>query len=71
MNWGSIDRIDIASLDIPQYEVMLRGMLGKDRILDIIENFILFQESNKSDCDAEGNKIGDKKTIIKILAGYH
>ena len=71
MNWRSIDGIDVASLDVPQYEVMLRGMLEKERVLDIIENFLLFQESTKSDYDADGNKIGDKKTIIKILAGYH
>ncbi len=71
MNWRSIDGIDVASLDVPQYEVMLRGMLQKERILDIVENFLLFQESTKAEYDAEGNKIGDKKTIIKILAGYH
>lgn len=71
MNWRSIDGINVESLDVPQYEVMLRGMLEKERILDIIENFLLYQESTKSDYDADGNKIGDKKTIIKILAGYH
>uniref|UniRef100_UPI00136A1936 type I restriction endonuclease subunit R n=1 Tax=Clostridium sp. C8-1-8 TaxID=2698831 RepID=UPI00136A1936 len=71
MNWRSVDGIEVASLDIPQYEVMLRGMLEKERVLDIVENFLLFQESTKADYDADGNKIGDKKTIIKILAGYH
>ncbi len=71
MNWRSIDGIDVASLDVPQYEVVLRGMLQKERILDIVENFLLFQESTKAEYDADGNKIGDKKTIIKILAGYH
>ena len=71
MNWRSIDGVDVASLDVPQYEVMLRGMLQRDRILDIVENFLLFQESTKAEYDTDGNKIGDKKTIIKILAGYH
>ncbi len=71
MNWRSVDGIDVASLDVPQYEVMLRGVLQKEKILDIVENFLLFQESTKAEYDADGNKIGDKKSIIKILAGYH
>ena len=71
MNWRSIDGETIASLDVPQYEVMLRGMLSKERLLDIVENFLLFQTSRKADYDANGNKIGDKAVNIKILAGYH
>ena len=71
MNWRSIDGNDVESLDVPQYEVMLRGMLSKERLLDIVENFLLFQTSRKADYDAEGNKIGDKAINIKILAGYH
>lgn len=71
MNWRSIDGIEVESLDVPQYEVMLRGMLSKERLLDIVENFLLFQTSRKADYDAEGNKIGDKAVNIKILAGYH
>lgn len=71
MNWRTIDGMTIESLDIPQYEVMLRGMLGKERILDIIQNFILFQESKEEEKDEEGKKIGDKKMIAKILAAYH
>ncbi|MDQ4678406.1 DEAD/DEAH box helicase family protein, partial [Stenotrophomonas maltophilia group sp. RNC7] len=55
----------------PQYEVMINGMLQKERLLDIIENFLLFQESKEEDFDPNGNKIGDKKTVIKILAAYH
>lgn len=71
MNWRSIDGMDVESLDVPQYEVMLRGMLAKERLLDIVENFLLFQTSRKADYDADGNKIGDKAINIKILAGYH
>ncbi|MGG7058963.1 type I restriction endonuclease subunit R [Clostridium tertium] len=71
MNWRSIDGENIESLDVPQYEVMLRGMLNKKRLLDIVENFLLFQTSRKADYDKDGNKIGDKAVNIKILAGYH
>ncbi|MGV3218113.1 type I restriction endonuclease subunit R [Clostridium baratii] len=71
MNWRSIDGENIESLDVPQYEVMLRGMLSKERLLDIVENFLLFQVSSEDEYDLEGNKIGEKSTTIKILAGYH
>lgn len=71
MNWRTIDGENIESLDVPQYEVLLRGMFEKNRFLDIIQNFLLFQESKEEERDFNGNKIGDKKTIIKILAGYH
>lgn len=71
MNWRSVDGVNVAPLDVPQYEVLVRGMLNKMRLLDIIQNFILFQESKETEYDAAGNKIGDKKTIIKIMAAYH
>lgn len=71
MNWRSIDGVNIESLDVPQYEVMLRGMFEKGRLLDIVENFLLFQKSKKTDYDADGNKIGEHETTVKILAGYH
>ena len=71
MNWRSIDGETVEPLSKPQYEVLFYGMLAKERLLDIIKNFLLFQESKEEEKDAEGNKIGDKKTIIKILAAYH
>ena len=71
MNWRSIDGNKIESLDIPQYEVMLRGMMCKSHLLDIVENFILFQTSRMPEYNRQGKKIGDKATNIKILAGYH
>ena len=46
-------------------------MLEKNRLLDIIHNFLLFQESKEAGNDADGIKNGDKKSIIKILAAYH
>ncbi len=71
MNWRSIDGENIEPLSKPQYEVLFNGMLQKERLLDIIHNFILFQESSEDDRDVNGKKLGDKKTIIKILAAYH
>ncbi|WP_409228472.1 type I restriction endonuclease subunit R [Gudongella sp. SC589] len=69
--WKSIDGIDITPKSMPQFETLIQGMLRKDRLLDIVQNFILFQESKESDFDIDGKKLGDKKSIIKILSGYH
>lgn len=71
MNWRTVDGVDIEPLSKPQYEVLFTGMLAKERVLDIIENFILFQESKEDDKDINGKKLGDKKSIIKILSAYH
>lgn len=71
MNWRTIDGEKIEPLDMPQYEVMLRGLFSKEKIIDILENYILFQESKTEDFDDNGNKLGERKTIIKILAAYH
>ena len=40
--WKRLDEADKGSLDA---EVMLNGMLAHDRLLDIVENFALFDES--------------------------
>lgn len=71
MNWRTEDGENIAPLNMPQYETLFRGMLEKKRLLNIVSNFILFQESKSDDYDKNGKKIGDKKIIIKILAAYH
>ena len=71
MNWRSEDGLTIAPLTMPQYETLFRGMLNKERILNLISSFILFQESKSADYDKDGKKLGDKKSLIKILAGYH
>ena len=40
--WKRLDEADKGSLEA---EVLLNGMLAQDRLLDIVENFILFDES--------------------------
>jgi type I restriction enzyme R subunit len=57
MLWRTVEGDDLAPLAIPQLEVIIKGMLEKARLLDIIKHFVLFQP------DGEEN--------IKILAGYH
>ena len=57
MMWRTIDGDEIAPLSRPQLEVLIKGMFEKERLLDIIKSFILFQT--------------DGKDTYKILAGYH
>lgn len=57
MAWRTIDGDGTAPISIPQLEVLIKGMFQRDRFLDIIKHFILFQT--------------DGKDIFKILAGYH
>ena len=49
--WKRLDEADKGSLEA---EVLLNGMLAQDRLLDIVENFILFDES-KAGAHAEGH----------------
>lgn len=71
MNWRTVDGENIAPLTMPQYDVLFSGMFPKERILDIIKNFILFQNDSKDVKDEDGNKIGESQVTIKILSGYH
>jgi len=57
MAWRTIDGDDLAPVSIPQLEVLIKGMFQRDRFLDIIKHFVLFQS--------------DGTETIKILAGYH
>ncbi|AFV05414.1 type I restriction endonuclease subunit R [Dehalobacter sp. CF] len=57
MAWRTIEGDEVASLSIPQLEVLIKGMFDKERFLDIIKQFILFQT--------------DGSDTFKILAGYH
>lgn len=57
MTWRTMDGEKLAPTSIPQLEVVIKGMFHKKRLLDIIKNFILFQDNNHE--------------YTKILAGYH
>lgn len=57
MAWRTIDGDGTAPISIPQLEVLIKGMFQRDRFLDIIKHFILFQS--------------DGADSMKILAGYH
>lgn len=67
MTWKSTDGKKEASKYIPQLEILLKGMLNRSTLLDLIRNFIVFEKSKKED---------PKTGIITIetekkLAAYH
>ena len=65
--WKSIDGKVESSSTTPQMETLIRGMLRRDVLLDLIRHFTVFEKSKKE----------DKKTGIttvstgKIIAAYH
>ncbi|WP_074555636.1 type I restriction endonuclease subunit R [Bacillus cereus] len=57
MKWRTVDGETLASPAEPQLEVMIKGVLEPSRLLDVVQNFILFQT--------------DGVDTFKILAAYH
>ena len=54
--WKSVDG-DYSETNAATWKTMLDGMLPKERLLDIVRNFVCFNDSNDR--------------IVKILAAYH
>lgn len=57
MPWRSIDGEEVAPAGIPEMEVLIKGIFKKERFLDLIHHYILFQD--------------DGLNITKIFAAYH
>ncbi|MFB7350809.1 type I restriction endonuclease subunit R [Bacillus thuringiensis] len=57
MKWRTVDGETLASPAEPQLEVMIKGVLEPSRLLNVVQNFILFQT--------------DGVDTFKILAAYH
>jgi len=55
--WKSIDGKTTADPNMPQIEIMFRGMLNKSTILDLIRHFIVFEDN--------------KDKVLKKIAAYH
>lgn len=65
--WKSIDGIRYDSSTTPQIETMVMGMLKPDTLLDLIQNFIVFERSERTD-SLTGQKVISK---AKKVAQYH
>jgi type I restriction enzyme R subunit len=57
MPWRTIEGLDVAPRGTPELEVLLKGIFAKERFLDLVRHFVVFED--------------DGKSITKKLAGYH
>jgi type I restriction enzyme R subunit len=65
--WKSVDGIREDKATIPQIETMIKGMLKKEVLLDLLKQFIVFEKTKKED-----NKTGLSSVVtIKKIAAYH
>jgi len=55
--WKTIYGTSVAPAQQPQLEVLTRGMLNPERLLDLIQNFVVY--------------VGDAGTLTKKVAKYH
>jgi type I restriction enzyme, R subunit len=55
--WKSIDGISLADENMPEVEVMVKGLLNRSVLLDLTRYFTVFHQ--------------DKEQIIKIITRYH
>ena len=67
MAWRTADGESEASHLIPQMETLIKGMLNKETVLDLIRHFIVFEKSKKEDLKTGITTI----ETIKKLAAYH
>jgi type I restriction enzyme R subunit len=55
--WKTIDGLDLAAAGMPQIEVLVKGMLAPETLLDVVRNFTVFT--------------GDGADMVKKVAKYH
>lgn len=67
MTWKSADGKKEASKYIPQLEILLKGMLNRKTLLDLVRNFIVFEKSKKEDAKTGIIRIETQKK----LAAFH
>lgn len=67
MAWKSADGKEEASHLVSQMETLVRGMLNKETLLDLVRHFIVFEKSKKEDAKTGVTTI----STVKKLAAYH
>lgn len=63
MPWRTIDGDEVVDDRYSQLQVLLQGVFHRERFLDIIQYFIVFEESE--------NPETKERTLLKKMAGYH
>ena len=67
MAWKSIDGKQEVQRTVNQMETLIKGMLNKKTLLDLVRHFIVFEKTKKENLKTEITYI----EIIKKLAAYH
>lgn len=67
MAWKSADGKEEASHLVSQMETLIKGMLNKETLLDLVQHFIVFEKSKKEDAKTGVTTISS----VKKLAAYH
>ena len=67
MSWKTADGENEASHLIPEMETLIKGMLNRETILDLVRHFIVFEKSKKEDLKTGITTI----ETVKKLAAYH
>ena len=57
MPWRTVDGRDLAPKELPQLEVLIKGIFEKQRFLELIHDFVVFEATRQG--------------ITKKMAGYH
>lgn len=65
--WKTSDGEKEEKKTVPQLETLIRGMLKKEVLLDLIHNFVVFQKIKKEDAKTGQTFV----ETVKILAAYH
>lgn len=65
--WKTIDGKKESSAHVSQIEVLIKGMLNKATLLDLIRNFIVFEKDKKIDAKTGLTQIES----VKKIAAYH
>jgi type I restriction enzyme R subunit len=65
--WKSVDGIKEDRATVPQIETMIKGMLRKDILLDLVKQFIVFEKTKKEDKESGQSFV----VTVKKLAAYH
>ena len=55
--WKTVDGMTVAPAGIPEIETLTRGMFDRERLLDLVRNFVVFS--------------GDGTQMVKKIAKYH
>jgi len=64
--WKTIDGNRVEPGEIPQVEVLVRGMLNPERLLDLVRNFVVYSDESKTDPSGAKTSV-----LIKKTAKYH